>query len=137
MTPRFPLAAAALLTTGLLGGCGPMVPVCPAIGFVNPGPVTIEVAPALTVGEVAACFGDGCAPTPLPLGRDGRGRMPLAPPYLADTSVVSIEPGTTVRVVITDATGTVTRDVRAEIPYRSEGGGPCPGPVSFDAVVIS
>lgn len=41
-----------------------MVPVCPAIGFVNPGPVTIEVAPALTVGEVAACFGDGCAPTP-------------------------------------------------------------------------
>lgn len=136
MTRRLPIAVAALLSTGLLGACGPLAPVCPAIGFVNPGPVTIEVSPALVVGEVAACVGDDCSPAALPLDRNGRGHMALSPPYVGDTSMVSIEPGTTVRVVITDRSGVIARDVQVQIPYTSEGGGSCPGPVSFHAVVI-
>jgi len=136
MTRALPVALAALTTTAVLGACAPLVPACPAIGFVNPGPVTIEVAPALTVGEVAACFGDGCTPAPLPLDGDGRGELPLEPPYARDTDAMSIEPGTTVRVVITDRDGVVTRDLQIEVPYTSEGGS-CPGPVTFGPVVIS
>ena len=136
MTRALPVALAALTTTAILGACAPLVPVCPAIGFVNPGPVTIEVAPALTVGDLAACFGGGCIPAALPLDGDGRGELPLDPPYVGDTSIVSIEPGTTMRVVITDRDGIVTRDLQVEIPYTSEGGS-CPGPVTFGPVVIS
>jgi len=136
MTRRLAVALVALATTATLGACAPLVPVCPAIGFVNPGPVTIEVAPTLAAGAVAACIRTGCTPAPLPLDGDGRGEMPLERPYVRDPDAISIEPGTTVRVVITGRDGVVTQELEIEIPYTS-GGGHCPGPVTFGPVVIS
>lgn len=136
MRRRLPGAMVALAAGAMLTGCAPLVPVCPAIGFVNRGPVVIEVAPALAAATVAACIGDGCTPAALPLDGDGRGQMSPEPPYVRGTGLVSIDPGTNVRVVITGTDGVVVRDREIEIPYRSEGGS-CPGPVSFQPVVVS
>ncbi|XAS62572.1 hypothetical protein VUN84_09445 [Micrococcaceae bacterium Sec5.8] len=64
-------------------GCTPDPIVCPAVGFVNLGPVELDLS-ALPAGtSVSACFGVNDRCDPVPVTHDGSGRwfVPQARPY--------------------------------------------------------
>ncbi|MCC4248747.1 MULTISPECIES: hypothetical protein [Microbacterium] len=136
MPPR-PIAAAAVIAVcATLVGCVPPGFACPAIMYVTPGPVVVEIDPALVGdGSLAACLGKQCKPTTISPAESGVWRVPDAPPYSAQ-SVDGVDPDAGVRIVIRDATGATVRDEWREIPFTRDSPGPCPGPISLQPVVL-
>lgn len=68
----------------LLGSSGCTTNACPASGFVNLGPVELNLS-ALPAGTtVSACFGvnDRCTPVPVTRGTSGRFVVPQTPPFV-------------------------------------------------------
>ncbi|SDP83068.1 hypothetical protein SAMN04487914_1508 [Arthrobacter sp. ok909] len=63
-------------------GCTPTA--CPAVGFVNLGPVELDLSGLPAGTSVSACFGTGDRCDPVPVTRDGSGRwiVPQTPPFV-------------------------------------------------------
>jgi hypothetical protein len=116
-----------------LSGC--TLGACPAIGYLDMSPVTLEFEGTLPADStVSACFGSSCDPAAVPAGRDGIHRVPQRAPFL-DTATVR---PSTVRVIVATGSEVLHDDVH-EIPVRSERTGlwgQCPGPWSYEPVEI-
>lgn len=65
-------------------GCTPTPTACPAVGFVNLGPVQLDLSALPGVRSVSACFGasDHCKPVPVARDSSGRWMVPQAQPYV-------------------------------------------------------
>ena len=104
--------------------------VCPAVGYAYTGEVELVFAHEPT--SVAACFGEGCTPTPVTRNPDARWLVPQSPPYLMPPAAV-----TSVLVDAVDSSG--VRAVRV-LPIETEptgehpDGPECGGPVRFKPV---
>jgi hypothetical protein len=119
----------------MLAGCVPPGVACPAIGYVYAGPVLIDVDSSLLGGQgtVEACFGADCRVAPIERGADGLWVLPQKAPH-TEAGGIGLEPGAVVRVAVTRS-GT-TFDHSVEVPYQATTDGWCPGPVTFETVVI-
>lgn len=134
---RHAAAAAVLLSTAILSGCSSLDVACPAILYMDSNPIEVRLGGALLDQEVAvaACFGEGCRVADIDPDDNGRWSVPQRPPYdSSDDRFVGA--GEYIRVVVTDPSGMVARDITVPIPYISETDGPCPGPFTFEPVVI-
>jgi hypothetical protein len=65
-----------------VSGCTPEV--CPAAGFVNLGPVELDLSGLPAGTSVSACFGvsDRCEPVPVTKNSSGRWMVPQTPPFV-------------------------------------------------------
>lgn len=135
-TRRLP-ALAVLAASIALTGCASQPVACPAIGFVYPDPVIVQIDPTVVgAGTVAACLGEGCQPVALEPTARGRWEVPPEPPF-APKGTIGVDPGAGIRIAVLDAAGTTVRDEWFEIPYTSRSNGACPAPVEFQPVVVS
>jgi hypothetical protein len=128
--------AVALLAAAPLSGC---VTACSAVGYGYTGPAVIEFAEPPPAGAVvSACFGAGCAPSPLPAPEtQERWEVPQETPYSPADSFLAGDVRE-LRVVVT-VDGAVVDDRVHDIPIHSESTGvfgQCPGPFSFEPVLV-
>ncbi|KQR25347.1 hypothetical protein [Microbacterium sp. Leaf151] len=129
-------AAATLAASATLAGCVPPDVVCPAIMYINVGPVVIEADPDLVGdGSLAACLGRDCDPAPVASAKPGVWNVPPEPPY-APADNDGVHPTEGVRVVIMDSAGETVRDEWLPVPYVEDAPGPCPSPFTLRPVVI-
>lgn len=125
---------AAVLAVGLSGCVGTA---CSAVGYIYTGPAVLEFNPPLDEeAGVAACFGAECEPAAI--ARGGDWEVPQEPPFFESDVLV---PGAErmLRVVVTGPDGALVSDGVHEIPVvveRKGVFGECPGPFSFEPVVI-
>lgn len=79
--PRLLLA---MLPPLVLAASGCTQTACPAIGFVNLGPVELDLAAMPAGTTVSACFGvnDRCDPMPVTRDNSGRWTVPQKPPFV-------------------------------------------------------
>jgi len=151
-TRRFGVAGVATLAGGLalaLSGCaGPGVVACSAVGYLYDGPAVVAFDPALPDDAiVSACFGAGCAPSPVERGAEptvgetmpgGVWRVPQAAPYLGEGAYGDGNERT-LRVAVEAVDGTGLLDGEYEIPVAVERTGmfgECPGPFRFETLVV-
>jgi hypothetical protein len=129
-------ATGVLLGMSSLVACVPPGVACPAIGYVYTAPVVVEISPELVGdGVVSACLGKDCEVTALDASPSGRWEVPQEPPF-APTENLGLASGDSIRVLVTDGTGAVVRDIWREIPYTTTSNGSCPGPTQFDPVIV-
>lgn len=125
-----------VLTVGLSGCVGTA---CSAVGYIYTGPAVLEFSPPLDEGVgVAACFGAECEPAAIARGSEATWAVPQEPPFFESEVLVPGEERM-LRVVVTGSNGAVVSDGVHEIPIRVERTGvfgECPGPFSFEPVVI-
>lgn len=120
-----------------LVACVPPGVACPAIGYVYAAPVVVQIEPDLVGdGTLAACLGAQCEAAAIVPSEAGRWEVPQETPY-APADTIGLDPGDSIRLVITTSTGEVVRDEWVEIPYTSHSDGFCPGPVEFHPVELS
>jgi hypothetical protein len=133
---RVVAATGLLLGVSSLVACVPFGIACPAIGYVYTAPVVVEISPELVGdGVVSACLGVDCEAAPFDASPSGPFEVPQEPPF-APTDTLGLAPGDSIRVLVTDDTGAVVRDVWQEVPYTTTLNGSCPGPTQFDAVIV-
>lgn len=87
--------AVLILPAFLLGasGCMPAPTACPAVGFVNLGPVQLDLSDLPNVSSVSACFGvdDRCNPVPVSRDNSGRWLVPQTQPFVQpDTAPIPL-----------------------------------------------
>jgi hypothetical protein len=130
-------AAAAVLTACVtLAGCVPPGIACPAIMYINSGPVVIEADPDLVGdGSLAACLGKDCDSALVAPTTPGVWNVPPEPPY-APTDTDGVHPAEGIRVVIMDSAGETVRDEWLPVPYVEDAPGPCPSPFTLQPVVL-
>lgn len=106
--------------------------VCPATGYAYTGDV--ELVFAHGPRSVAACFGEGCTPSPVTSSPDGRWLVPQSAPYLVPPASVS-----SVHVDAVDSSGALAERV---LPIETEptgehpDGPACGGPFRFKPVTV-
>lgn len=73
-----------LLLALVLSASGCTAEVCPAVGFVNLGPVELDLSGLAAGTEVSACFGvnDRCDPVAVTRDSNGRLMVPQTPPFV-------------------------------------------------------
>lgn len=126
------LAAVATPLTGCIAGA------CSAVGYGYSGPAIIEFGrPLPDAAVVSGCFGAECEPRPLLSTPEGRWEMPQQQPYLREDEIGAglIQE---VRIVVVSEDSPPDDRVH-RIPIRSERTGVfgnCPGPFSFEPVVV-
>lgn len=76
--------AALMLLPLMLVGCSSEKVACPAVGFVNLGPVELDLSGVPGALAVSACFGTNDRCTPVPVTRDSSGRwlVPQKQPFV-------------------------------------------------------
>lgn len=136
MRAKIVAAVSMLLAAVALTACVPSGFACPAIGYVYDGPVSVEIDPSLVgEGTLSACFGAECGAAAIAPSETGRWEVPQEPPY-APPNTISLDPGASIRLLITTSAGDVIRDEWIEVPYTSQSVGSCPGPVEFHPVEL-
>lgn len=130
MRIRVVAAAAVLGGSILLAGCTPPGIVCSAVMYITPGPVVVEVDPAIVGdGSLSACLGRECEPVALAPTASGVWHVPA-------TSLDGVDPGEGVRVFIRDVAGATIREEWKAVPYDVVDPGPCPGPITIRPVQL-
>ncbi len=79
-----PLAALLMLLPLMLTGCTQAPVACPAVGYVNLGPVELDLSGVPGVLSVSACYGinDHCTPVPVTRDSSGRWLVQQKPPFV-------------------------------------------------------
>ncbi len=124
---------AAIVVAVGLSGC--VLNACPAVGYLDTGPVELRFLSSLpSASTVSACFGGLCDPATVSADEDGIYRVPQRAPFLDSVTLQA----KIIRVVV-EADDDVLTDAVHEIPIRAERTGlwgQCPGPWSYQPVEI-
>ncbi|MGO4857073.1 hypothetical protein [Arthrobacter sp. 2MCAF14] len=82
-TRTLPVLLLTLLPALVLSASACTPTACPAVGFVNLGPIELDLSGLPAGTKVSACFGvnDRCDPVPVTRDSSGRWMVPQTPPF--------------------------------------------------------